>query len=237
MWQLFQDFRSWGVEHSRELYAFYIMLAIIASLITLTMWNFRVIAAIRQQLRYRRQENLRLVAFDAVRFIQTGPKRYRCEIVPWRESQTLSQLLHNPPLEADVEKLARDPAEAFLDSLPPDLHRALFKAMEEAVMLHAGWHMRKLDWLSQDEAPSAGVLMCPYTRAGTRAERIIRVQVMDSACLQFLTDSGVTFEAGQPEYEYRVIGRWWEDIGGKWSSPEQSKLPSELRCMRLVRIY
>ncbi len=127
------SFLAWGKQNFQELYVVYLVLGIPAAVFTLVfVWLYGAIRAVRRQLRYHARENLRIVAFEGVRFRKVGERKYAFDIIEWCPTRTLSELFNDPKLEDVVERAARDPKQAFLD-LPAGIQPVVMGTLDRAV--------------------------------------------------------------------------------------------------------
>jgi len=220
-------------EHTRSfLQALAAILAIVGALFGFVIGRISAFRAARRIIRAHKElENSGIVVFEAHElYIDPEDGGIRLKISSWGGKHTLTELLHDPILEAGVVTIARK-REGFL-RIEESVQKLLMIAFEEAIT--GNDPVTNLNRLKGRRHEEDEVIMCPVTWPGTREAHLIRVVLIDTVWIERLADPAIVakIRVTDPRHEQRP--QWLHNIAIQWKK-EQRK-PWEVACIWNIEI-
>ncbi len=221
--------RNWLIENGDLLRSLAPLFTIIAGAGAVILSYRQIIAVVLSYFEQRRQQNLKLVAFEAIRFTKADKNRYVFDVRPIVKL-TLAQIFHNTNLETVVEKAAR--GEGGFLVLPLSDHNIVMDTLKEEAIIALDAKGTKVTWIRGGACESQMLLMCPFTRKGRRASHLIRVMVLDMDFADIVLNQDVEIQAADGDYAYRIP--WWPEIAERWKKGYGSEETATIRAIDVL---
>ncbi len=184
----------------------------------------------RRRQAHNRLENHGVVVFEAHNLIMNPIGSIDLKVVSWGGKYTLSQLFHDPLLEAKIRETASR-REGFL-TLPQPSHKLMMIGMSEAI--DGNDYERNVAHIKGRERTYDDVLVCPVTWSGTREAHLIRVIIIDPDWMEILAQPSVVERIRTSDPRHVRRSKWLHDIAIRWQTEQH--VPWETACIWKVSL-